>query len=51
MTQNFNPFLHFTFPELEEAYVLFTIMEDTEAVAWVEDAFCLKAKLEVDLSN
>ena len=48
MNIELNPFLNLSIYELEIAYVNFTHVNDVEAVAWVVDAFCLKAVLELN---
>ena len=44
--KNNNPFKDFSISELEIAYICFTNIEDTEAVAMIEEVFCKKAILE-----
>lgn len=51
MTYIKNPFHDLSLDELSTAYVNFTHSEDTEAVEWVIEAFCLKLKLDINFNN
>lgn len=51
MTYIKNPFEDLTLDELEIAYVNFSQTEDTEAVKWVVEAFCLKLKIDITFNN
>ena len=51
MTYIKNPFRDLSLDELTLAYVNFSQAEDTEAVQWVIDAFCLKLKLDINFNN
>ena len=46
-----NPFRDLSLDELSIAYVNFTHANDTEAVEWVVDAFCVKLELNVNFGN
>jgi|TARA_R110000787_G_scaffold219899_1_gene328613 hypothetical protein len=51
MTDIKNPFRDLSLEELLMAYVNFNHVEDTEAVEWVIEAFCLKVELNINLDN
>jgi len=46
-----NPFHDLSLEELLMAYVNFNHLEDTEAVEWIIEAFCLKQKLYLNIDN
>ncbi len=46
-----NPFRNLSTSELVCAYEMYSEMRDDEAVAWVTESFCSKAKIYVDFGN
>lgn len=46
-----NPFIYLDHNELGELYVLYDYVGDTDMIRLVEEAFCLKAELEVNFDN
>jgi hypothetical protein len=46
-----NPFRNLSTSELVCAYEMYTDLNDSEAIEWVVETFCDKAKIYVDFDN